>query len=113
MFHFPFQDVRRGIHISKYAKLLTCVTGVVYDVVIDMRQESATYLKWAAVILTDTNCRQLLVPPGCGHAYYSLQEHSIVVYCQVRLFVIYTSHKLNYFKIQYIRPKYVCVYIYI
>ena len=62
---------------------MTCVKGSVYDVVVDLRCESPTYLKWAAVVLSDSNGLQLLVPPFCGHGYYSLQEGSTVLYVQV------------------------------
>ncbi len=80
---FLLQNVLRGIHVSPYAKLLTCVRGSLYDVVVDARPESDTYLQWAAVKLTEDNCRQLLVPPNCGHAFFSLSDESTIVYCQV------------------------------
>ena len=80
---FFFKHVLRGIHISPYAKLLTCVSGAIYDVVVDVRTDSSTYLRWAAVELTEDNCRQLVVPPNCGHGFYSLSDNSTIFYCQV------------------------------
>ena len=85
--HLYLQNVLRGIHISPYAKLLTCVRGAVYDVVIDVRPDSPTFLQWSAVHLTEENCRQLFIPPHCGHAFYSLQDKTTVVYSQVRVII--------------------------
>lgn len=94
---FLLQHVVRGIHKSEYAKLLTCVSGAVYDVVVDLRPESPTYLQWAAVELTEDNCRQLLIPPNCGHAFCSLSENSTVIYCQVsELIETYVAHEYMY-----------------
>lgn len=89
--YFPVQQVTwssnhknsvRGIHISPYAKLLTCVRGSVYDVVVDMRPDSPSYLQWAAVHLTSTNGLQILIPSDCGHGYLALEEDAAVIYCQ-------------------------------
>ena len=80
---FSFQNSLRGIHISPYAKLLTCVQGSVYDVIVDMRPDSPSYLQWAAVCLTSTNGLQALIPPDCGHGYLALNEGATVIYCQV------------------------------
>lgn len=89
--HFPVQQVTwsanhknsvRGMHISPYAKLLTCVRGSVYDVVVDMRPDSPSYLQWAAINLTSTNGFQILIPPHCGHGYLALEEDAAVIYCQ-------------------------------
>ena len=81
----PFiQNVIRGLHVSPYAKLLTCIKGKVFDVVADCRPESPTYLKWSAAILTEDNCRQILVPPHCGHGYLALTEDATVIYGQVK-----------------------------
>ncbi|GAB1602157.1 dTDP-4-dehydrorhamnose reductase [Argonauta hians] len=88
---FPTQQVTfvvnrklalRGLHISPYSKLLSCTGGSVYDVVVDLRPESATYLQWVGVTLSADNGYQLLVPPHCGHGYLALEEGASVLYCQ-------------------------------
>ena len=84
IFHH-LKHVLRGIHVSPYAKLITCVSGAIYDVVVDLRPESSTYLKWAAVELTEDNCKQLFIPPLCGHGFYSQAENSTIMYCQVSI----------------------------
>ncbi|CAH1263501.1 MAT2B [Branchiostoma lanceolatum] len=65
-----------------YGKLVTCVVGRIYDVVVDLRETSPTYLRWSAAILSDDNRRQMYIPPNCGHGFYTLAERNTVVYCQ-------------------------------
>ncbi|CAI9741286.1 dTDP-4-dehydrorhamnose reductase [Octopus vulgaris] len=88
---FPVQQItwvtnrkfaHRGLHIAAYSKLLTCIKGSVYDVVVDTRPDSSTYLQWVGVTLSEENGYQLLVPPDCGHGYLALEEGCAVVYCQ-------------------------------
>ena len=79
------RNVVRGIHLASYAKLVTCVLGRVWDVVVDLRVMSPTYLKWFAIDLAhDRNAEptQIYVPPGCGHGFFSYEDISVVVYQQ-------------------------------
>ena len=78
-----FQNVIRGLHISTYCKLVTCTSGSVYDVVVDLRPDSPTYLQWAGAVLTAENCKELYIPPNCGHGFLSLEDDSILLYAQV------------------------------
>ncbi len=69
------EHVLRGIHYDDNTwKLVQCICGKIYFVVIDMRRESKQYLKWESFILTDTNRHQLLVPPGFGNAHLVLSD---------------------------------------
>jgi len=81
---FPSQNqkknVVRGIHCSPYSKLVTCIKGRIWDVVVDLRKGSPTYLKWRGKELSPT--QQLYIPPRCGHAFISLDEDNIVMYFQ-------------------------------
>ena len=82
--------VVRGIHIVPFAKLVTCLHGHVWDVVVDMRPESPTYLQWVGVGL-DSPTRgdqttQIYVPPGCGHGFFSYEDDSVVMYAQTGIF---------------------------
>eukprot|EP01120_Amphizonella_sp_Union-15-10_P000815 TRINITY_DN10845_c0_g1_i1.p1 TRINITY_DN10845_c0_g1~~TRINITY_DN10845_c0_g1_i1.p1 ORF type:complete len:185 (-),score=35.88 TRINITY_DN10845_c0_g1_i1:76-630(-) len=78
------KNVIRGIHCSPYAKIVSCIKGKVWDVVIDFRPKSPSYLKWQATELSET--KQLYVPPRCGHAFFSLEDESIVIYFQGGVF---------------------------
>lgn len=68
----------RGLHIADYSKKVYCIQGRIWDVVVDLRESSETYLDYFAVELSGEMC--LNVAAGIGHGYISLGE-SKVVYC--------------------------------
>jgi len=74
----------RGMHFQKgehaQTKLVRVITGVVYDVIVDLRKGSPTYGKWQGFILSESNQRQLLVPQGFAHAFLTLSENVNFVY---------------------------------
>ena len=76
------RGVIRGIHESPYYKLCTCVRGRLWEVAIDLRPESPTYLKKASTWLEADEPTQFLVPAGCGHGFYSAEDHTMLVYLQ-------------------------------
>ena len=69
----------RGIHFQRgnhaQAKLVRCTRGAVLDVAVDLRPSSPTYLQWQAVMLSEENKRQLLIPRGFGHGFVTLTDH--------------------------------------
>jgi dTDP-4-dehydrorhamnose 3,5-epimerase len=75
------KGVLRGIHRTPYAKLVTCVKGKVYDVCVDLREHSETYLQHFATELNDQNLFSLYIPPYCGHGFLALED-SILIYHQ-------------------------------
>lgn len=74
----------RGFHFqlgkSSEAKLVKCIRGSIYDVVIDLRKSSKTYLKSFGIKLTSANRKMLYIPKGCAHAFQSLEDNSELVY---------------------------------
>lgn len=74
----------RGMHyqVSPYAeaKLIRCTRGAVYDVAIDLRPDSPTFLRWEAVTLSEDNHRMAYVPEGCAHGFQTLQDDTEVTY---------------------------------
>ncbi|HSV84358.1 MAG TPA: dTDP-4-dehydrorhamnose 3,5-epimerase [Ramlibacter sp.] len=74
----------RGIHFQypPYAedKLVACVTGAVWDVAVDLRAGSPTFLRWHAEVLSAENGRSLLIPKGFGHGFQTLEPGSALVY---------------------------------
>lgn len=71
------KNVLRGIHIQRnkpQGKLVRVVNGEVYDVVVDLREESLTFGQWESFILSAKNKKQLWVPPGFGHGFVVLSE---------------------------------------
>jgi len=74
----------RGMHyqIAPFAetKTIRCTSGAIYDVIVDLRPESATFKKWLGVELTKESFRMLYVPEGFAHGYITLVNHTSVHY---------------------------------
>ncbi|MDT4969336.1 MAG: dTDP-4-dehydrorhamnose 3,5-epimerase [Acidobacteriota bacterium] len=74
----------RGLHYQAapdaQAKLVRCTLGSVYDVIVDLRPDSATFKKWFAAELTAENRRMLYVPEGLAHGFQTLEDDSEVFY---------------------------------
>jgi len=74
----------RGMHYqaSPYqeAKLVRCTKGSLYDVAIDLRPLSATYMQWIGYELTEMNRRSLYIPEGCAHGFLTLSANTEVLY---------------------------------
>ena len=74
----------RGMHFQKAphqeTKIVRCTKGSIYDVMIDLRPESATFKQWAGVELTEDNHKMLYVPKGFAHGYLTLTDNAEVQY---------------------------------
>ena len=74
-------NVLRGLHgDEKTWKLISCVHGEVYFVVVDNRTSSKSYLQWSSWILSDTNRKQILVPPEFANGHLVLSEIAVFHY---------------------------------
>ena len=74
----------RGMHfqVAPYeeAKLVTCIRGTIFDVIIDLRPNSQTYCQWFAVELEAENYRMLFIPEGFAHGFQALEDDTVVFY---------------------------------
>lgn len=74
----------RGLHFQypPYAemKLVRCLHGRVWDVVVDLRRNSPTFLRWHADELSADNRRMMVVPEGCAHGFQVLETNSEMLY---------------------------------
>ncbi len=74
----------RGLHYQakpyEETKLVSCMAGAIYDVIVDLRVDSFTYKGWLAVDLTAANRRILYVPKGFGHGFQTLEDRTEVFY---------------------------------
>lgn len=74
----------RGFHFQKHpheeTKLIRCTKGAIYDVIIDLREESPTYLQWIGVELTEDNYKMVYVPENFAHAFITLTDNCEVYY---------------------------------
>ncbi|MBE5830265.1 MAG: dTDP-4-dehydrorhamnose 3,5-epimerase [Butyrivibrio sp.] len=76
------KGVIRALHfqrIKQQPKLVRCVYGHVWDVVVDLRKDSPTFKKWLAFELEEERHNEVLIPKGCAHGYLVLED-SIVSY---------------------------------
>ena len=77
------QNTLRGLHFQiKYpqAKLLRCLKGKIFDVVVDLRKDSPYYRQWVSEELSEDNKCQLFIPAGFAHGYYVLSETVEIAY---------------------------------
>lgn len=65
---------------NQETKLVRCIRGAIWDVIIDLRPDSPTYLEWFGVELTAQNRRQLYVPKDFAHGYQTLVSDTEVFY---------------------------------
>jgi len=74
----------RGFHYqispSDESKVITCVTGSLYNVVIDLRKDSKTRYQWVALEISSIKKESIYVPSGCANAFLTMSENTIVHY---------------------------------
>jgi dTDP-4-dehydrorhamnose 3,5-epimerase len=68
--------VVRGLHCAQYAKQVVCLTGEIFDVLVDARKDSQTYGDWFGIYLSGS--QSLMVAPGIAHGYLSLGESTVL-----------------------------------
>ena len=83
-FSHSTRDVIRGLHYQQkpkaQAKLITVVTGKIFDAVVDIRKNSPSYGKWVSEILSEDDHRLLYVPEGFAHGFCVLSQEADVFY---------------------------------
>lgn len=81
----------RGLHYQAAphaeAKIVHCVRGRIYDVALDLRPVSSTYLRWTAAELSPQARRMLYIPEGCAHGFLTLEPDSDIIYVMGTAFV--------------------------
>ena len=88
----------RGMHMQKpphgEVKLVRCTQGAVHDVIVDVRPDSPTYLRWVAVELTAAKRNQIYVPVGFAHGYQALTDNAEVFYLVTEFYA--PGHEVGY-----------------
>lgn len=78
------KNTLRGMHYQKEPflepKIVSCMKGAFYDVIVDLREDSPTYLKWQGVELTENNNKMLYIPPMFAHGFQTLVDNTLVYY---------------------------------
>ena len=74
----------RGMHFQKTphaeAKLVRCSRGLIYDVIVDLRPNSPTYMGWTSIEISLENKRMVYVPEGFAHGFQTLEDNTEVIY---------------------------------
>lgn len=82
--HSRSKGTIRGMHLQRApfeeAKLIRCIRGSVYDVIVDLRPQSNTFRQWIAIELDETSNMMVYVPEGFAHGYQTLRDNSEVFY---------------------------------
>lgn len=90
----------RGLHFqySPHAetKLITCLRGVVFDVVLDIRMGSPTFLKWVGMELSAENNVMILIPEGCAHGFQTLSDDVELLYLHTAPYAPESEGGLHY-----------------
>jgi dTDP-4-dehydrorhamnose 3,5-epimerase len=88
----------RGMHFQKpemETKIVSCIAGRIFDVLIDIRDSSPNYLKWTAYELDETSGKFLLVPKGFAHGFQTLTDDVKILYFHDRAYDANFSRRLN------------------
>lgn len=82
--HNKYKGTLRGFHIQKNpygeAKTLSCFKGKIFDIVVDLRKKSKTYLHWVSFKLSEHNQYTIHIPKGCANAFLTLTDNCIIHY---------------------------------
>ncbi len=89
----------RGLHYQQpphaEIKLVSCIKGEVFDVAIDLRKNSPTFLQWHGEMLSENNQRSLLIPEGYAHGFQTLTEDCELIYLHSAPYVKEAEAALN------------------
>lgn len=90
----------RGMHFQypphAEMKMVRCTRGRVWDVLVDLRSESATFLKWHAEELSPNKSRMLVIPEGCAHGFQALEAESELLYLHTAFYTPAAEGALRY-----------------
>ncbi len=88
--HTKKKGALRGMHFqyppAAEIKMIRCVCGAVFDVIVDLRKGSPTFLKWFGIELTSANMKMLFVPEGFAHGFQVLHENSELLYLHTEFY---------------------------
>ena len=95
----------RGFHYqlppSNESKIITCVTGALYNVVLDLRKKSVTYKQWVALNISSTKRESIYVPAGCANAFLTMADNT-----RVHSYMSDSFSPNTYFGVRYNDPEF-------
>ena len=97
------KGVIRALHfqrVKQQPKLVRCIWGHVWDVVVDLRKDSLTFKKWLSFDLTGEGHNEILIPAGCAHGYLVLEESIVSYKCSEKFYgeyedgILWNDHEI-------------------
>lgn len=74
----------RGFHFQKKPfqedKIISCISGKIYDIILDLRPKSKTFLKWISVDIDSKDSISLIIPKGCANAWLTIKDNTSLIY---------------------------------
>lgn len=93
------QGAVRGLHFQHPPhaedKFVSCLRGEIFDVAVDLRRDSPTFLRWHAEVLSASNQRSLLIPQGFAHGFQALSENCELLYLHSRPYAAQSEGALH------------------
>lgn len=90
----------RGLHFQQpphaEVKIITCLRGAVFDVTVDIRVGSPTFLQWVGVELSAKNGAMILIPEGCAHGFQTLSDDTELLYLHTAPYAPESEGGLHY-----------------
>jgi dTDP-4-dehydrorhamnose 3,5-epimerase len=90
----------RGMHFQypphAEMKIVRCVRGSIFDVAVDLRKDSLTFLHWHGEILSADNMKAFVVPEGCAHGFQSLEDTIEMIYLHTKVYCKTAEGTLRY-----------------
>ena len=81
---FSKRGVLRGLHYQlepfTQVKLIRCLKGKIFDVILDLREKSKTFGCWSSILLSENNFKQLFLPSGFAHGFLTISKEAILTY---------------------------------
>ena len=96
----------RGLHYQKKPateiKIVKCISGSIFDVIVDIRKNSSTFLKWFGTNLTKDNMKMMFIPKGFAHGFQTLESNTELIYFHTQFYapdleggLLYNDPKLS------------------
>ena len=90
----------RGMHFQRRPhceqKFVRCISGTIYDVVVDLRKGSPTFLQSHAEVLSAENHRMICIPEGCAHGFQTLEDNCEILYFHTNIYVPKSESGIRY-----------------
>lgn len=95
-----YKGTIRGMHFQypphAEMKIVRCVHGSIFDVVVDLRKNSSTFLQWHGEILSASNMKTLVIPEGCAHGFQSLEDNIEMIYLSTAFYCKEYENTIRY-----------------